>query len=387
MRKRHPVYQLPDQPDLFAISRWEDIRYVSSHPEIFTSDRSRSALLGTDVDVMIGSSTLVVTETDGEEHKRKRAMAFQAVKPGRLVTYEPMIAQLVDRLIDGFAPRGRADLVDELTGPLPAYVTCHMLGLPEEDVDYIREWGTFEVPGLRWYSEDFARRQLASAARMNRYLTAKVLDRHEHPGDDVISDVIAEQIAQDGEFDLAEARSQVTVLLGGGVITTAHFLSTAICNTLASQGVLERVSADHALIPTLIEEALRLETPSLWHTRRVLVDTELHGLRIPAGAFVLLMTAAANRSENRFPNPDVLDIDRPNLKHHVGFGYGAHFCLGAPLARLEVRIAFEHLLTRLPNLRLANDNDFKHIASVQFRGLRRLNVEFDPAPTVCGDRG
>jgi cytochrome P450 len=75
------------------------------------------------------------------------------------------------------------------------------------------------------------------------------------------------------------------------------------------------------------------------------------------------------------------------LKHHVGFGYGAHFCLGAPLARLEVRIAFEHLLTRLPNLRLANDNDFKHIASVQFRGLRRLNVEFDPAPTVCGDRG
>ena len=376
MRVDHPVYQLPDQPDMYVLSRWEDVRWASLHPELFTSDRSRSAINGSDVMIGTGSPKLVVTESEGADHKRKRTMAFQAVKPGRLKTYEPNIEAFAQELIDAFPDGQEFDFVEAFANPLPALVTCMMLGLPLEDHHYVRAWGSFEVPGLRWLGDAVKERQLVSAATMFDYLTEKILARHERREDDAISLVIDEQIRLDGEFDLAEVRAQVTVLLGGGVVTTAHFLSTLMYHALTTRGLLDRLRHDRSMLVPFLEEGIRIEGPSQWHPRRVLQDVELHGVTIPAGSFVLLMVGAANHDERRFPDAERFDIDRENLKHHMGFGYGAHFCLGAPLARLETRIAFDCLLDRSRAIRLSEDNDFTYIASPQFRGLRRLNLSF-----------
>jgi len=376
MEQTARAYQVPGQPDLFVVSRYDDIRYVTNHRETFTSDLIFTRFNG-GVEVMIGSANKVVTESDLDEHRRKRKICFPAVRPGRLKELEPEVRELADTLIDGFGDAGRVEFVEAFSGPFPAWVACRLGGLPDEDVAKVREWGALEVPGARWLPEEARQRQIDAGAHMFEYLTGRILERRDNPGNDAITHIIDAQLELDGAFNLDEVRAQFMVVLLGGVVTTSHFLSTAMRHLLRRPDLMARIRADHGLIPKMIEEALRLETPVTWHARRVLHDTELGGVPIPKDAFVLLMSAAANRDATRFPDPTHLDLDRPNLNEHVSFGYGPHFCLGAPLARMESRIAFERLLTRLADLRLAPGQDFRHIPSPQFRGLQELHLEFE----------
>jgi cholest-4-en-3-one 26-monooxygenase len=192
----------------------------------------------------------------------------------------------------------------------------------------------------------------------------------------VISEVVAEQVGRDGALNVAEVRAVSAALLAGGVVTTAHFMASAMLLLLENPDQLAKVRVEPTLIPRCTEEALRLEAPTQWTPRRAVQDVELAGVSIPAGAFVLLLQGACNRDPAVFDEPDRFDVTRPNATDHLSFGYGPHFCLGAPLARLEVRVAFEQLLARLDNLRLASGNELTHNPSPQFRGLRRLELEF-----------
>ena len=377
-REQAPVHALADRPNIYVVSRYADVKYVVSRPEAFSSVGSRSGLNGFG---NVGEPTMggrVMIESDPPHHKAKRDLAFKPLKPGRLKAYEPRIRGFVDQLIDAFAERGVADLIADFGDKLPILVISDVLGLPESDHDWIRAWGRAETSGLTWMPTDFQERQKVTAAKMGDYLTDKLLARVDDPRDDVLSDMVHAQIRRDGEFDLDDVRGQAGAVMAGGVLTTAHSIGSTMMLLLAHPEELARVKADYGRLETTINEAIRVESPIQWVPRVAAEDHEVGGTLIPKGSYVLIMWGSANRDPAFWDDPETFDPDRDKLKNHLAFGYGIHFCLGAPLARLESRLAVEQLLSRLPDIRLAADNDFKHIRSPSFRGLRRLNVEFTP---------
>jgi cytochrome P450 len=379
IRNEAPIYELPDRPNVFAVSRFEDVAEVARNTEVFSSVESRSGLNPFDHLGAKGPRPSMI-ESDDPAHKAARDLCFQPFKPGRIKAYDPMVTELVDELIDGFASRGRMEFVEEFAAPLPILVTCRLLGLPLSDYDLIRQWGALEVSGLAWMPEERQQQQLESAKGMAPYITEKLLERREAPGDDILSELIQRQIEAHGEFDLEWVRTQAAVILAGGIITTAHAISSGMLLLVEQPERMAEVRADLGLVPKLTEEILRIESPVQWVPRRVTRDTELGGVSIPAGAHVLLMWGSANRDPAAWDAPEEFRVAREGVARHMAFGLGAHFCLGAPLARLEMRIAFERLLTRLDDLRLAADApEIRHIDSPSFRGIRELPLEFRPA--------
>ena len=173
-------------------------------------------------------------------------------------------------------------------------------------------------------------------------------------------------------------RGQVAVLLSGGMRTTAYFLPSMMEMLVRHPDQIAALRAAPDLIPQAIEEGLRLEPPIMWNPRRARQDLQLSGVTVPEGSIVLVMLCSGNRDELVFDEPMTFDPGRQNVRDHLTFGAGKHSCLGAPLARMELRIAFERLLARLGLIRFAGENDFAHISSASFRGLRRLHLEFDP---------
>jgi len=380
LREEAPVYQIPDRPNLYIVSRYDDVRRIFGDPVLFSSFNSRDGLLGFDILLSTSSSGgHAMIQTDPPEHKAKRQLGFAPLKPGRLKAYQPMIERICDELIDAFIDDGRCDFVPAFAQQLPAILTLRLMGVPESDIGWVKLWAKFEASGASWMPQEFLDEQRRNGARMNQYLTARLRERFEAPQDDVMSDVIRAQIERDGTFDLEEVRAQVAVLLGGGVVTTAHFLASQLLLFLENPDQMARVRADLSLLPRAIEEGLRLEPPALWQPRRVTADTELAGVPIPEGSYVLVMQGSANRDATRFACPARFDVGRENVQEHMTFGHGIHFCLGAPLARMELRIAFERLFARLGDIRLGPDNDFTHLPSPSFRGLNKLDIEFDAA--------
>jgi cytochrome P450 len=215
---------------------------------------------------------------------------------------------------------------------------------------------------------------------MKEYLEAAILDRHASPRDDVLSEIVHAQVERDGELRLDYLRAEAGLLLAGGFVTTAHMIASAMLLLLRHPDAHERVRADRSLIKKLLEEALRVESPVQWQPRVTTVDTEVAGVEIPAGSLVLVLLAAANRDDAAFAAADELDLGRPASPPHVAFGYGTHFCLGAPLGRLEGRIAFERLLTRLGAIRLAEGQEaVTSLESTIFRGPKALHLTFERA--------
>jgi cytochrome P450 len=377
-RSVEPVRPVDGHPDWFTVSRYADCLYVLRHPEIYSSVGSRSRMAS--IDANLGDRRVEgvsMIDSDPPHHRDARSLCTRMFTPRRLRTYEPVIRRIADELIDAFADRGRVEFVNEFASPLSIRVTSELFGIPRADEQWIKEWGTLEASGLPWVSEERRRQQLVNGEQMREYLTEMLLDRYERPRDDVYSEIVQEQVRRTGTFDLAYALAQVSVLTAGGVITTAHLVGSAMLLLLSYPDQLAKVQADHELIPKMFDEAMRLESPSQWNPRVATVDTELAGVRIPAGSHVLVMFASANRDEQRWPAAERFDVTRPDANDHLAFGQGPHTCLGAQLARLEGRVAFEQLLTRLPGLRLAEGNDFTHLPSPSFRGLNHLLVEFD----------
>ena len=370
-RAAHPVQRLEmstmphDQArPVFFVYRYDDVLDVLRDGERFSSAHITEFLMG---DVM-GRHILV--GMDNPEHRRYRALVSTAFRRGAQARWEAeLIEPVASELVDRFAGRGRAELVREFTFPYPTKVTAGLLGLPGEDYQQFQRWSIaiLSVFGKR----DQA---IAASREVTEYLAGILRQRRRAPRQDLISDLAHAEL--DGErLTAEEIFSFVRLLLPAGVETTYRSTGNLLFCLLSRPGQLDAVRADRSLVPQAIEEALRFETPLLNATRLAVRDTVLSGVPIPAGSTLILMLAAANRDQTRWPDPGRFDIFRdPTL--HISFGQGPHVCLGMHLARAEMRVALNLLLDRLPDLRLDPDGGDPYIRGQVFRSPTALPVLF-----------
>lgn len=319
-----------------------------------------------------------LTNADRPAHTRARRIADAAFKPRRVAAMEGYVRALVVRFVDERLRSRQADIVRALTWGLPALVVFKILGVPDEDVESVKQ-GSENRLLLMFGRPDLE--QQVEVARGNvafwRYTEQMVASRRAEPRDDFTSDLVHALDADGQPLTQQEASTVLFGLLLAGHETTTNLLTSAVRRLLEQRSLWEQLCAEPALIPNAVEEVLRYDSPVIAWRRRTKAATTLGGHELPEEANLLLLLGAANRDPEVFADPETIDIRRPNAKDHVSFGSGAHFCLGAPLARLEARVALEELTRRLPSLRLVPGQHYSYLPNVSFRGPRSLQVEWD----------
>jgi cytochrome P450 len=315
-------------------------------------------------------------QSDPPAHSRLRPLINKAFTPRVVDGSRARIAAIVDELIGEFREVGQADVLAQFAYPLPAIVICELMGVPVSDRHLLIELSD-GVVGIqrsgRAVVDEHLVRSADSIVRIEDYFRGLCRERRERPGDDLITALVEAEESGD-RLSEPELISMCTTLMIAGHETTRNLIANGLLMLLRRPGDLERVRHDEGLLATAIEEMLRFESPIQRGWRRVAQDTELHGERLGEGQLVYLMLGAANRDPRLFDDPDRFDVERqPN--RHCAFGHGIHFCVGAPLSRLEARIAFPALLA-LPGLALASDT-VRWTESVTHRGLEALEVVFD----------
>jgi cytochrome P450 len=319
---------------------------------------------------------------DPPDHTRLRRLVSKAFTPRTVAGFEPRVREITDRLIDGFAAKGEADLIHDFAFPLPIYAICDLLGVPPEDQDDFRDWAGMmlrhQKPGQGSAPRGGVGR---SVKKMRNYLAELIHRKRADLGDDLISDLI--RASDHGEhLTENEAAAMAFILLFAGFETTVNLIGNGLYALLThpEQRALLQASLDRgetALLATAVEELLRFDGPvELATWRYATAPISLGGQEIAVGDPVLVVLAAADRDPDRFDRPDLLDLNRRD-NPHLGFGLGIHYCIGAPLARLEAQYAIAALLRRLPDLALAADPaDLRWRGGLIMRGLRQLPVNF-----------
>lgn len=371
-RRDHPVQRLDtslmpheESAPVFFVYRYDDVSRVLRDSESFCSGHIIDLIMGP----VMGEH--IMLGMDGPKHRRYRALVSTAFRPKAMERWESELADgIITALIDKFAERGRAELVREFTFPYPTQIIAGILGLPREDYKQFQRWSIDILSFLSRQEE-----AIAASQQVKEYVATILDDRRRQPRDDLISDLAQAEI--DGEhLSDEEIFSFVRLLLPAGVETTYRSTGNLLLTLLSDEDQLEAVRSDRSLIPEAIEEALRYETPLLNITRLATKDTEIDGVPVPAGSTIMLMLAAANREETRYPDPDRFQLGREDPKPHISFGNGPHLCLGMHLARMEIRVALNLLFDRLPDLRLDPDGDDPHIRGQVFRSPTAIPVLF-----------
>jgi cytochrome P450 len=313
---------------------------------------------------------------DAPSHTRIRGLASQAFTPRRVERLREHIQDIMDGLLDALVARGRMEVIDDVAAPLPAIVTAEMLGVPTRDHGLLKKWSAdfAEMLGNFQHNPDRAARVLRSTEDMVAYFREAVREQRERPRDGLVSALLAAEIDGD-RFTEDEVIANVIVTMVGGQETTTNLIGNGILTLLRNPGALARLRDEPGLIGSAVEELLRYESPSQ-HTARLAPDDVMLGDKlIRKRQAVIAVMGAGNRDPERFPDPDRLDLARTDNRH-LAFGWAAHFCFGAPLARIEGQIAFATMLKRLPNLRL-EPGPLVWRENLGLRGLTALPVTFD----------
>jgi cytochrome P450 len=374
LRDEAPVYR-NDPHDFFALSRFADVEAAHRDPATFLSSH------GTVLEFM-GPEPIVNREmmifTDPPLHTRLRSLASRAFTPRRVAQLEARVRELCTELLDAQTEGDGFDYVQEFGAQLPSMVISTLLGVPDDEREEVRHYidEVFYIePGVGMVND----RSFGAQIWLHEYLGRQLARRREHPIDDMMSDLAQAEIADDNgavrRLTDEQAIAFANLLVSAGTETVARMLGWAAVVLDAHPEQRAELATDSSLIPGAIEELLRFEAPSPVQGRWTTADVSLHETVIPAGSRVLLLTGAAGRDERKFPNADHFDIHR-SIDHHVSFGYGIHFCLGAALARLEGRIALEETLKRFPEWRVDHERAVRlHTSTV--RGYAQVPIVFD----------
>jgi cytochrome P450/DNA-binding transcriptional regulator YbjK len=381
LRATDPVHQ--DPTGMWLLTRYADVEPAlrdsrfSSNRELFESRRRLLEQRGsTSLDDTIGRSMLSV---DPPDHTRLRKLVNKAFTPRRVEGLRPRVTEVVDELLTAVEPAGGMDLIADLAYPLPVTIICELLGVPVADRDRVSGWSRdlIDVDSVLEPSPEYLERLDVTVRALGDYLRDLVARRRARPADDLLSALVA---VRDGTVPGAATLSEeellgtAILLLLAGHVTTINLIGNGTLALLRHPDQLRRLQEDPSLVHSAVEELLRYDSPVQVTARALLEDVETGGKVLPAGSEVLTVVAAANRDPERFREPDRLDLTRPDNRH-LSFGGGIHFCLGAPLARLEGEVALRALAQRLPGLQLATDEPTWR-PNPFLRGLESLPVTF-----------
>ncbi|WP_329223484.1 cytochrome P450 [Streptomyces sp. NBC_01485] len=367
LRARGPVHRVrsAELGEQWLIVGHEEARAALADPRL-SKDPAKAGAPSSDDAVARHLLTM-----DPPDHTRLRALVEREFTAARAEEMRAGVQRIADELLDAMLPAGRGDLVDAFALPLPAVVICELLGVPAADRDRFRAWtASMTAP-------DSESAMATAFAELGAYIAELVAEKGRAPGDDLISALLDPPAEQDDRLTPGELISLVFLLILAGFETTAHLISNAVRTLLLNPGQLAELRADFSLLDNAVDEVMRYEGPVEATTFRVAVEAiEVGPVTIEAGSLVKISLPAVNRDERRFADPDRFDIHRP-AGGHLSFGHGIHHCLGAPLARLEARIALRSLLERAPGLALDGDPE-KHewIPGLLVRGVRSLPVTF-----------
>jgi cytochrome P450 len=312
---------------------------------------------------------------DPPAHTRLRNLASIVFTPYRMELLRLHIKDIVSSLLDKVQSQGRMDVIADLAEPLPATVTAEMLGVPVSDIRQLKAWSAdfAEMLGNFQHNPEGVPRVLQSVQGMTAYFHAAIREMRDHPREGLIHSLLNAEIDGD-RLTNEEIVANCIITMVGGQETTTNLIGNGLLALLRNPQVLQELRSDLSLIPSAVEELLRYEAPSQYTTRMAPEDCEIGGKTIRKGQATIAIMAAGNRDPERFPDPDRIDIRRTDNRH-LAFGWAAHFCFGAPLARIEGQLTFEALLRRLPDLALET-GPLVWRNNLGLRGLEALPVAF-----------
>jgi cytochrome P450 len=394
LRRTAPVFH-DEEYDIYVVSRHADIEKVNTQPRLFSSQNP----MGPTVSGAIAAITRAMTDVtpefaecvrvvmsrgdvlftqDPPDHSRHRRILNKALTPRSVARIEPQIRQMCHDLVDAFAAAGEVDLVPAFCSPAPIHALATLLGVPlEHSADFGRWANAINATIGTQMTDEQLLGTLETQIEFWTFFENEVADRREHPRDDLITAVVQARNEGDAPLTPNEMVGFFSQLIGAGADTTTKLISSFMLMLCEDADLMARARAHPEDLPRFLEEGLRLESPVQGLFRVATADTELGGVAIPQGAHVWVVYASGNRDEAVFDRPDEFDADRAKLRAHQAFGHGPHSCIGAPLARAVARIAFEVLLERLADIRLAEPGFVpRYDPSYVMHGMQSLPLRF-----------
>ena len=387
LRESAPVWKHPGSGIVF-VSRHSHLSRVLADTTTYSSRFASQATLGPrDVNRQIEAImeegfprvSTMLTE-DPPLQTRYRKTVGKALSTRRILALEGKIRELTDEILETWPARGRVDVMNTLSIPLPIRVIGHFLCMKPEVFQHVKRWSDSSVAGLGAIITDEQRIQAArDVVELQKYWQSEFEARIANPNDDLISALtqaeFEDETGEERRLNLGEMISIIQQLMVAGNETTTKVMNETFRMLVENPQWFPRLQAEPAIINGMVDEALRISTPNQGMFRFVTRDTELDGVKIPKGGTIWLMFGSANRDASVFPDPDKFDPLRPNLKESVAFGRGAHFCIGAPLARLELKVLFEQVAKRLESFTLPAGYKLTYEPSYILRGLAGLELD------------
>lgn len=382
LREKAPVH-FHEPLGWYVVSRYEDVVAITRNPAVFSSSRDilrpeRITELEREAPLTLRSILRgVLIAEDPPIHTKTRGLVSRAFTPKRVAELEPRIRQIARELIAQLPRSGEFDLIKDLAEPLPIIVIAEMLGVEPERRHDFKRWSDDVVASFQAIARHEEMADIERSTReMQDYMARALESRRQQPREDLMQALLDNGV-REGVLSEEEAGSFCRLLLVAGNETTTNLLGNGMRALLDTPEQLERLVREPALIPNAVEEMLRYDSAAQALFRKTTQEVVVAGTRIPAGATLLLLFGSANRDPRKFPQPDRFDVTR-DISGQVAFGHGIHFCLGAPLARLEARVTLEELLTPDRRLSLAPGQQVQNVNSFAIRGLKSLKVRTEP---------
>jgi cholest-4-en-3-one 26-monooxygenase len=380
LRRQDPVHwqDEPGGPGFWAVTRYEDCVTVNRDYERFSSAAQGTMPFEMGADE-IAQQSLMMLNMDPPLHTRYRRLVNKGFTPRMVRDLEESIHRATDAIIDEVIERGHADFVTEISAELPLQVIAELLGVPQEDRHRMFEWSNRMVGNEDPEYQGQQELALTSAMELYAYASELFAKKRIDPHADLMSALTTVEIEGERLSDM-ELELFFLLLTVAGNETTRNLMSGGMHALFQHPEQWQRLLADRSLLPTAVDEMLRFVTPVMNFRRTAMVDTELSGTTIAAGDKVVFFHASANRDEDIFTDPDTFDIGRDPNPHIAFGGGGPHFCLGTNLARMEIRVMYEHLLDRMPDIR--QDGDVQRLQSQFINGVKHIPVAFTPSSRV-----
>ncbi|HKV56042.1 MAG TPA: cytochrome P450 [Candidatus Binataceae bacterium] len=386
-RARHemPIFY-SERFDLWVVTRYQDIVTILKDVARFSSAQSLALDSGIPPEVQSVLDTgypaaPTMVTADPPVHTRYRELVGKAFTSRHIAQIEPRMREIANKLVDGFEHDGQAEIVRRFAYPFPMEVIAEILGVPAARMDQFKRWSDdmsarFGPLPLERHIEC-----AKSEVEFQHYFAEQLDERRRSPRRDLLTELLGARVKGELPLNTPELLSILKQLLIGGNETSTNLIGSMMLLLMNNPGQLQAILNDRSLEQNAVEEALRLDSPVQGLFRSATEDVEIGDVKIPKGAHLELLYASGNRDDARFGDPDAFDVHRSDSSKHMAFGFGIHFCIGAPLARTEGRIALDVLLNRLHNIRLTPGQHLEHHPHFFLRGLKELQLEWNVAGT------